>query len=102
MRKNGNTGRNKGYFERVEKRDRGEIQGRNHMKRDASLYLKDILEAMESIEKFVKDMTLEEFRLDNKTSSAVISLQQENSYLIMMKELGRMRSVQRNPLGLKK
>lgn len=42
------------------------------MKRDIILYLKDILEVIESIEKFVKDMTFEEFKLDDKTSSAVI------------------------------
>ncbi len=42
------------------------------MKRDVALYLKDILEAIKSIEKFVADMTLEEFRTDDKTSSAVI------------------------------
>ena len=42
------------------------------MKRDYSLYLKDILDAMESIEKFVKGMRFEEFMKDDKTSSAVI------------------------------
>lgn len=35
------------------------------MKRDIILYLKDILEVIESIEKFVKDMTFEEFKLDD-------------------------------------
>lgn len=42
------------------------------MKRDVNLYVKDILEAMESIEKFVEDMTFEDFKSDDKTSSAVI------------------------------
>lgn len=42
------------------------------MKRSVTVYLKDILEAMNSIEKFVADMDFEKFRLDDKTSSAVI------------------------------
>lgn len=42
------------------------------MKRNLTLYLKDILEAMESIEKFVEGMSFEEFKLDDKTASAVI------------------------------
>ncbi len=42
------------------------------MKRDYNLYLKDILEAMESIEQFIKEMSFEEFRGDDKTVSAVI------------------------------
>ncbi len=42
------------------------------MKRDINLYIKDILEAMESIEKFVEDMTFKDFKSDDKTSSAVI------------------------------
>jgi uncharacterized protein with HEPN domain len=40
--------------------------------RDYKLYLKDILEAMEKIEEFVKDMDLEAFKNDDKTQSAVI------------------------------
>ena len=40
--------------------------------RDIKLYLKDILEAMEAIEKFVKDMNFEEFRNNDLVSSAVI------------------------------
>ncbi len=40
--------------------------------RDYNLYLSDILKAMESIEEFVKDMSLEQLRSDDKTSSAVI------------------------------
>ena len=40
--------------------------------RDYTLYLKDILEAMESIEAFVEGMSLETFRADDKTTSAVI------------------------------
>ena len=41
-------------------------------KRDHKLFIKDIIAAMESIEKFVGDMTLEELESDEKTSSAVI------------------------------
>ena len=40
--------------------------------RDYKLYLKDILSAMDSIEAFVEGMSFEEFRADDKTSSAVI------------------------------
>jgi len=40
--------------------------------RDSKLYLKDILDAMESIELFVEGMEFEEFKADDKTSSAVI------------------------------
>ena len=40
--------------------------------RDSKLYLKDILEAMDSIELFVEGMDFEEFKEDDKTSSAVI------------------------------
>ncbi len=40
--------------------------------RDYKLYLKDILAAMESIESFVEGMSFEEFRVDDKTGSAVI------------------------------
>ncbi len=40
--------------------------------REHSLYLKDILEAMAAIEKFVAGMELESFKNDDKTSSAVI------------------------------
>ena len=40
--------------------------------RDCRLYLKDILEAMESIEAFVEGMDLEGFQADDKTASAVI------------------------------
>ncbi len=42
------------------------------MYRNSELYLKDILSAIESIEKFVKDMDFEKFERDDKTSSAVI------------------------------
>ncbi len=42
------------------------------MKRDNKLFVKDIIEAMVSIEKFVEGMTLEELKNDEKTSSAVI------------------------------
>jgi len=40
--------------------------------RDYKLYVKDILAAIESIEKFVKDMSFDEFVNDDKTSSAVV------------------------------
>jgi len=40
--------------------------------RDYKLYLRDILKAMESIEKFVEGMNFEEFQKDDKTSSAVV------------------------------
>lgn len=40
--------------------------------RDYRLYLKDILDAMEKIEKFVEDMNFEKFKEDDKTSSAVV------------------------------
>lgn len=42
------------------------------MKRDSTLFLKDILKACEYIQKFVEGMTFEEFLRDEKTSSAVI------------------------------
>jgi uncharacterized protein with HEPN domain len=42
------------------------------MKRDYKLYLKDILEAMESVEKFVQGMDFERFKKDDKTVSAVV------------------------------
>ncbi len=40
--------------------------------RDYTLYLKDIIAALESVEEFVAGMTLDEFKQDDKTSSAVI------------------------------
>ena len=40
--------------------------------RDYKLYLKDILAAMDSIEAFVEGMSFEQFRKDDKTSSAVV------------------------------
>lgn len=42
------------------------------MKRDYSLYLKDILDSIDKIESFTKDMSFEGFVEDEKTSSAVI------------------------------
>ena len=36
------------------------------------LYLKDIVEAIEAIEKFIHEMEFDEFRQDDKTASAVI------------------------------
>lgn len=40
--------------------------------RNYKIYLKDILTAMEGIEKFVEGMDFEKFKEDDKTSSAVI------------------------------
>ena len=40
--------------------------------RSYTLYLTDIADAMAKIEEFVAGMTYEEFRLDDKTQSAVI------------------------------
>jgi len=40
--------------------------------RNHSLYLKDILNAIEAIEKFVEGMEFDGFKQDDKTSSAVI------------------------------
>jgi uncharacterized protein with HEPN domain len=42
------------------------------MKRDHSLYIKDILDAIQRIEDFAGDITFEEFVQDDKTSSAVL------------------------------
>ncbi|MEO0091988.1 MAG: DUF86 domain-containing protein [candidate division WOR-3 bacterium] len=42
------------------------------MTKDYKLYLKDILEAMESIEQFVKGLSFDNFIKDDKTTSAVI------------------------------
>lgn len=40
--------------------------------RDCKLYLKDILEAMEAIEKFMEGVDFDKFQIDDKTSSAVV------------------------------
>lgn len=42
------------------------------MRRDHTLFLKDILDAIASIESFVGGMTLNEFLQDDKTQSAVV------------------------------
>ncbi len=42
------------------------------MKRDYALFVQDILAAMDAIEQFVQGMDLQEFRQDDKTSSAVV------------------------------
>jgi uncharacterized protein with HEPN domain len=42
------------------------------MKRDYTLFLKDIINAMSSIEEFVQGMSFEEFANDDKTFSAVV------------------------------
>jgi uncharacterized protein with HEPN domain len=45
---------------------------KNTMIRDVRLYLNDIIQAMESIERFVTGMCLEDLMRDDKTASAVI------------------------------
>lgn len=42
------------------------------MKREISFFIKDILEAIEKIEEFVKGIDFEEFVRDDKTTSAVV------------------------------
>ncbi len=42
------------------------------MKRDYRLYIDDVLEAVERIEKYVQGLTFDEFAKDNKTIDAVI------------------------------
>jgi uncharacterized protein with HEPN domain len=42
------------------------------MRRDYKLFIKDIILAMESIEKFLEDMNIDELIQDDKTSSAII------------------------------
>ncbi len=42
------------------------------MKRDFTLYLKDIFEAINFIEEFIRDMSFDEFKKDEKTSSATV------------------------------
>lgn len=42
------------------------------MKRKSSLYLKDILTAIQKIDEFIEGMNFEQFLEDDKTSSAVI------------------------------
>jgi uncharacterized protein with HEPN domain len=42
------------------------------MTRDYSLFIKDILRAMENIEEFISDVTFEEFSVNEKTKSAVV------------------------------
>ena len=43
------------------------------MKRDYSLFIKDILEAIRLIEEFTADMDFEQFAADEKTKAAVIN-----------------------------
>jgi uncharacterized protein with HEPN domain len=40
--------------------------------RDYKIYLYDILQTIEAIENFVKEMSFEDFKKDDKTSSAVL------------------------------
>jgi len=42
------------------------------MKREYKLFIQDIKECIAQIDEFVGDMTLEEFKADEKTSSAVV------------------------------
>jgi uncharacterized protein with HEPN domain len=41
-------------------------------KRDWKLFVEDILESVEKIEEYVKDMTLDDFKQDRKTTDAVV------------------------------
>lgn len=40
--------------------------------RDPKLYLKEILEAISAIERFVEDLEFEDFKMNDEKSSAVI------------------------------
>lgn len=42
------------------------------MKRDYKLFVRDIVEAIDTIEQFVGDMSFEEFMADTKTNNAVV------------------------------
>ena len=42
------------------------------MKRKYTLFVKDILDAIEKVDEFIGDMDFEEFVEDDKTSSAVV------------------------------
>ena len=42
------------------------------MRRDYSLYIKDILDCIDRIEEFIGDMNFDKFLEDDKTSSAVV------------------------------
>lgn len=42
------------------------------MRRDYSLYIKDILDCIDRIEEFIGDMNFDQFLEDDKTSSAVV------------------------------
>lgn len=42
------------------------------MKRDYKLFVKDILDAIDKIEQFIKDINYQEFIQDDKTSTAVV------------------------------
>ena len=42
------------------------------MTRDYSLFVKDILKAIENIEEFTSETNFEEFRVNEKTKSAVV------------------------------
>ncbi len=42
------------------------------MRRDPTLYLADILDAMKSTQAFIQGVSFEDFRKDDKTSSAVL------------------------------
>ncbi|MFO8019242.1 MAG: DUF86 domain-containing protein [Promethearchaeia archaeon] len=42
------------------------------MSKNLNIYLNDILKAINSIENFIKKLDLEKFKLDDKTTSAVI------------------------------
>ena len=42
------------------------------MKRNHKLYLKDIIDSIKAIEEFIEGMSFEEFKDDDRTSSAVV------------------------------
>lgn len=42
------------------------------MKRDVTLYIKDIVQNMQDVEEFVRDLSYEEFAADKKTFNAVV------------------------------
>jgi uncharacterized protein with HEPN domain len=42
------------------------------VKRDFKIYIQDILEAIRRIDNYLKGLTFEEFKKDNKTADAII------------------------------
>ena len=50
------------------------------MRRNDTLFVRDIIAAMQAIEQFVEGLSLHEFKEDDKTSSAVIIFSTSISY----------------------